>query len=47
MVEEKECSQCKQKFVPTTDTQQFCSEQCKQDALAALDSGSDECLSCQ
>jgi len=25
----------------------FCSDECKQEALADLDNGSDECLSCQ
>jgi len=25
----------------------FCSQQCKEEALAELDSDSDECLSCQ
>lgn len=47
MEEAKECNQCKQEFVPTTAIQAFCSDQCKQEALAELDKGSDECLSCQ
>lgn len=47
MEKTKECPQCKQKFVPITEIQSFCSNQCKQEALAELDKGSDECLSCQ
>ena len=47
MEQSKECQQCKQKFVPITDVQAFCSDQCKQEALANLDKDSDECLSCQ
>jgi len=47
MAETIECKECKQKFVPVTDAQVFCSDQCKQEALANLDKDSDECLSCQ
>jgi len=47
MADTIKCTQCKQDFVPMLETQKFCSDQCKQDALAELDKGSDECLSCQ
>jgi len=43
----KECNQCKKEFRTEKETQAFCSDECKQEALAALDSNSDECLSCQ
>ena len=43
----KECKQCKEEFETENQIQVFCSDECKQEALAALDSGSDECLSCQ
>lgn len=43
----KQCSQCKQEFETQDEIKVFCSEECKQEALAALDQGSDECLSCQ
>jgi hypothetical protein len=47
MADSKQCKQCKENFVPLIETQVFCSDQCKQDALADLDKDSDECLSCQ
>jgi len=43
----KECNQCKKEFRTEDKVKAFCSDECKQEALAALDSGSDECLSCQ
>ena len=44
----KKCQQCKKDFEgQPDDIRVFCSEECKQEALAALDSKSDECLSCQ
>ena len=43
----KQCQQCKENFETTDETKLFCSDECKQEALAALDSNSDECLSCQ
>jgi len=43
----KECRQCKKEFRTEKETQAFCGDECKQEALAALDSGSNECLSCQ
>ena len=43
-----QCSQCKKEFKKEADeVKQFCSDECKQQALAELDKGSDECLSCQ
>jgi endogenous inhibitor of DNA gyrase (YacG/DUF329 family) len=42
------CQQCGKDFEKQPDDiKVFCSENCKQEALAELDSGSDECLSCQ
>ena len=43
----KECSICKKEFEATSEHQTICSDACKQEALAKLDQGSDECLSCQ
>lgn len=43
----KQCSICKEDFETTDETKSFCSDECKQEALARLDSNSDECLSCQ
>jgi hypothetical protein len=43
----KECKQCKEEFISYNDFQVFCGDECKQQALAELDKGSDECLSCQ
>ena len=39
--------QCKKEFEPRDEIEIFCSQECKEEALAELDSGSDECLSCQ
>ena len=42
------CQQCGEDFEKQPDDiKAFCSENCKQEALAAFDKGSDECLSCQ
>jgi len=42
------CQECGKDFEKERDeVKAFCSDQCKQEALAKLDSGSDECLSCQ
>lgn len=41
------CEKCKEEFIAHNDFQKFCSDDCKQEALAELDSNSDECLSCQ
>ena len=43
----KICIQCTAEFEAKQDSDLFCSNDCKQEALAELDSGSDECLSCQ
>jgi hypothetical protein len=43
----KNCNQCKEEFEAKQDSDLFCSNDCKQEALAELDSSSDECLSCQ
>ena len=43
----KNCKQCEKEFQPKDELDQFCSQDCKEEALAELDSGSDECLSCQ
>ena len=43
----KECAICKEKFEAQDEYQTICSDECKQEALAKLDSSSDECLSCQ
>ena len=43
----KNCAQCKKEFKTEDASQAFCSNECKQEALAELDKGSDECLSCQ
>ena len=44
----KKCRQCEKDF-ETTDFEMkaFCSDECKQEAIAELDKSSDECLSCQ
>ena len=44
----KKCKQCKKDF-ETTDFEMkaFCSDECKQEAIAEMDKNSDECLSCQ
>ena len=43
----KQCKQCEKDFEAKTEFDSFCSQDCKEEALAALDSNSDECLSCQ
>jgi len=43
----KECKQCKKEFEPKDELDLFCGQECKEEALAALDSDSEECLSCQ
>jgi len=43
----KQCKQCEKKFEPKDELDLFCSQNCKEEALAELDSDSDECLSCQ
>ena len=43
----KNCPQCESDFKTTDPSQAFCSDWCKEAALADLDKDSDECLSCQ
>ena len=43
----KNCKKCEKEFQPKDDLDIFCSQDCKEEALAELDSDSDECLSCQ
>ena len=44
----KKCQQCRKDFEAEQDSiKAFCSDECKQEALAQLDKSSDECLSCQ
>jgi hypothetical protein len=43
----KQCKQCEKEFEPKDELDLFCGQQCKEEALAELDSDSDECLSCQ
>jgi hypothetical protein len=43
----KQCKKCKEAFDANDELDLFCSQQCKEEALADLDSDSDECLSCQ
>ena len=43
----KNCKQCKKEFEAKEELDMFCSDECKQEALADLDRDSDECLSCQ
>ena len=43
----KQCKQCEKEFEPKDQLDLFCGQQCKEEALAELDSDSDECLSCQ
>ena len=43
----KQCNQCKEEFETQNELNSFCSDECKQQALAELDRHSDECLSCQ
>ena len=40
-------SKCKKEFEPKDELDMFCSQDCKEEALADLDKDSDECLSCQ
>jgi hypothetical protein len=47
MPQTQECLKCKEEFITYNEFQKFCSDQCKEEALADLDKGSDECLSCQ
>lgn len=42
----KECEKCKEVFETSNEATTYC-ESCKQEILAELDNGSDECLSCQ
>jgi len=43
----KECVICKKEFEAANEFVTICSDECKKEALAKLDEGSDECLSCQ
>ena len=43
----KKCQQCEKSFEAKDELDNFCSSECKQEALAELDSNFDECLSCQ
>ena len=43
----KQCKQCKEAFDANDQFDLFCSKECWEEALAELDSDSDECLSCQ
>ena len=43
----KNCNKCKKEFKAKEELDMFCSDDCKQEALADLDKDSDECLSCQ
>jgi hypothetical protein len=43
----KQCKQCEEAFDAKDEFDLFCSKECKEEALAELDSDSDECLSCQ
>ena len=43
----KNCKKCKKEFETKNKFNLFCSDECKQEALADLDKDSDECLSCQ
>ena len=43
----KNCKKCEKEFETTNESNLFCSDECKQEALADLDKDSDECLSCQ
>ena len=47
MAKMKKCKQCKKEFQPKDELDIFCSQDCKEEALADLDKDSDECLSCQ
>ena len=43
----KNCNKCKKEFEAKEELDLFCSQECKEEALADLDNDSDECLSCQ
>jgi len=44
----KKCQQCRKDFeAQPDDPRSFCSDECKQEAVAEMDKNSDECLSCQ
>ena len=43
----RQCKKCKEAFDANDELDLFCSQECKEEALADLDSDSDECLSCQ
>ncbi len=43
----KICMKCEKEFETKDELNNFCSDNCKQEALADLDKDSDECLSCQ
>lgn len=43
----KECRQCKKEFETEQENKFFCSESCRQEALAEIYKNIDECLSCQ
>ena len=44
----KKCQECSKDFeAGENEIRPFCSDECKQEALAKLDQSSDECLSCQ
>jgi hypothetical protein len=42
----KNCNKCKKEFEAKEELDMFCSDDCKQEALADLDKDSHECLSC-
>jgi len=43
----KQCAICKEEFEAANDFVTICSDECKEKALAELDRGTNECLSCQ
>jgi hypothetical protein len=43
----QQCKKCEEFFDTEDHLEFFCSKECKEEALAELDSDSDECLSCQ
>ena len=43
----KKCKRCQKDYETNNELDLFCSQDCKEQALAELDSDSDECLSCQ
>ena len=47
MQQTQECLKCKEEFIAYNEFQKCFSDQGKEEALADLDKGSDECLSCQ